>query len=108
MGCRISALRYADMLCCYPSGYYNTLLCPQDSSFCPYWRDKAGDQGEQPTRDPEQLAQQHWAYVEQVIRHEWGETENMDEEYLKALEFHYKSAFAHGFKHGKEEKQWQK
>jgi hypothetical protein len=58
---------------------------------------------ERSTRDPEQLAEAHWAYVEQVIRLETPEGD-FSEDYINAVGFHYKSAFVHGYKHGREEK----
>lgn len=45
-----------------------------------------------------QLADEHWEYIEALLKaHE--------EEYnIKQIEFHYKSAFIHGYKHAIEEK----
>lgn len=45
-----------------------------------------------------QLAEEHWGYIEALLKaHE--------EEYnIKQIEFHYKSAFIHGYKHAIEDK----
>ena len=59
---------------------------------------------------PEQLQKvcdEHWAYVEQVIRNEYDSKaaqpngSDMDlDAYCRRISLHYKSAMAHGFKHG--------
>ena len=63
---------------------------------------------------PEQLQKmcdEHWAYVEAVIRNEYdsksakpngsGLVPYMDlDAYCRRISLHYKSAMAHGFKHG--------
>ena len=57
------------------------------------------------------LADEHWAYVENVIRAEWEafstvldcDPSNVDA-HCKVIEMHYKSAMIHGYKHGKEDK----
>ncbi len=51
--------------------------------------------------DIEKLATAHWGYIEQVIRNEY-EIEQFDEEYCRAVKFHYITAFIHGYKHGEE------
>lgn len=49
-------------------------------------------------KSSKQLADEHWGYIEALLKaHE--------EEYnIKQIEFHYKSAFIHGYKHAMEEK----
>ena len=50
----------------------------------------------------------HWRYVRQVIRDNRDRDEQLHmtvSEYLDAIEFHYKSAMVHGWKHGKDEVQ---
>ena len=41
----------------------------------------------------------HWQHTEAVIRNEYTET-TIDEDYLKSVGFHYRTAMRHGFKHG--------
>ena len=64
----------------------------------------------------EKLANEHWGYVEKVLvvgrEPTWDEKVQdyvVDIEPIKnmisVIEFHYKSAFIHGFKHGIEESQ---
>lgn len=48
----------------------------------------------------EKLADEHWKYIEDLIRIEVRDTFNNLETYLDAIRFHYKTAFIHGFKHG--------
>lgn len=43
------------------------------------------------------LAEDHWSYVQDVLA-----SHGVDAETIKTSEFHYKSAFIHGFKHGVE------
>lgn len=49
-------------------------------------------------KSSKQLADEHWGYIEALLKaHE--------EEYnIKQIEFHYKSAFIHGYKHAMEDK----
>jgi hypothetical protein len=62
----------------------------------------------------QKLCDDHWEYVESVIRNEYiselaitnGAGLDLDA-YCKRLEFHYKSAMAHGFKHGVQWSAWQ-
>ncbi len=50
---------------------------------------------ETPFTIAEQLAEDHWGYVEELlVKHEIKG--------IKIIEFHYKSAFIHGYKHGEE------
>lgn len=57
--------------------------------------------------EAEKLADEHWAYIEQVIRNEYdsetayptGSMMDIDA-YCRRVGLHYKSAFVHGFKHG--------
>lgn len=57
----------------------------------------------------QKLADDHWEYVEQVIRNEYdseiaepiGTAMDIDA-YCRRVELHYKTAFIHGFKHGYE------
>lgn len=46
-------------------------------------------------KTPEELAEEHWKYVEKILR-----TSNEDEETIKKIEIHYKEALKHGYKHG--------
>ena len=46
---------------------------------------------------PEKLAEDHWSYVEQVLRNS-GESP----EVIEKIKFHYISAMIHGIKHGRE------
>jgi len=54
----------------------------------------------------EKLCDDHWAYVEGVIRNEYlsnlAITDSMIDldAYCERVKFHYKTAMAHGFKHG--------
>jgi len=47
----------------------------------------------------------HWSYVKKVIEIEIESNifEISKEKYLETIEFHYKTAMAHGYKHAKEE-----
>ena len=58
-----------------------------------------------------ELVDEHWGYVEGVIRAEWQafttvmdvDARNVDE-HCKVIEHHYKSAMLHGMKHGRADK----
>lgn len=62
----------------------------------------------------EKLANDHWNYVRQVItvgqEPEWSEEKQeffwdiRVTNIVDVIEFHYKAAFIHGYKHGKAEK----
>jgi len=45
------------------------------------------------------LANEHWNYIEKLLK-----AHNENEVILKKIEFHYKTAFIHGWKHCKEKK----
>jgi hypothetical protein len=45
-----------------------------------------------------ELAEAHWSYVESVIR-----VHGADDQTIKECAHHYKTAFAHGYKHGVED-----
>lgn len=46
-----------------------------------------------------ELAEEHWQYVERLLDiHYKGPTD------ITIIEFHYRSAFVHGYKHAKEDK----
>ena len=57
--------------------------------------------------DLQELCDDHWEYIEQVIRNEYdskialpdGEGFDLDA-YCRRVSWHYKTALAHGFKHG--------
>jgi len=66
---------------------------------------------EEKTKDPEtlkaevkKLCDEHWNYVKGVLiaGEEPAEPFSTEEKKLAVIEFHYKTAFEHGFKHGKE------
>ena len=46
----------------------------------------------------EKMIDAHWAYIESLLR-----CHNASQAELKTAEFHYKSAFKHGWKHAKED-----
>jgi pantothenate kinase len=48
---------------------------------------------------PKQLAEQHWSYVESVLKSHGESAEIMEK-----CGFHYKTAFLHGYKHAIEVK----
>lgn len=51
-------------------------------------------------KDPAQtLADAHWKYVSEVLAHA-----GTDLHTIRVIGFHYKSAFVHGFKHGREDR----
>ena len=52
----------------------------------------------------EKLANAHWKYVEKVIDTDREASSCYKSIDLKLIKFHYKSAFIHGYKHGKEGK----
>jgi len=61
-----------------------------------------------PGDNAEELAAAHWNYIEQVIRNEYAGMDatsefNLDE-YCRQVGFHYRTAFVHGYKHGREDK----
>jgi len=43
------------------------------------------------------LAEAHWSFIEELLK-----THGESEDVIRKCEFHYKSAFRHGFKHGLE------
>ena len=47
----------------------------------------------------EDLIDEHWAYIKALLKAH-GESDDS----IRVIEFHYKTAFTHGFKHGKESK----
>lgn len=59
---------------------------------------------------PEQLAEKHWEYVDGVIRAEWKimfgpnaiELNGLDH-HCAFVGHHFKTAFIHGYKHGRED-----
>lgn len=53
-----------------------------------------------PTGDAERLASEHWAYVVALLTAHLEEVSD-----LSCMEFHYKTAFVHGYKHGLQAKQ---
>ena len=55
---------------------------------------------------PAELANEHWNYIEQLLRTEIPDDTTVDkEQYITCVKFHYKTAMIHGIKHGKEEAQ---
>ena len=53
----------------------------------------------------EKLCEEHWKYVEEVIRTEYDDSDEYDiDSYCRRVGFHYKSAMKHGFKHGVQSK----
>lgn len=44
------------------------------------------------------LVRDHWEYIQALLL-----VQNCDEDDLKMIEFHYKTAFLHGYKHGIED-----
>lgn len=60
-----------------------------------------------PKEDLQKLCDDHWTYVEMVIRNEYdsevalpnGSAIDIDA-YCRRISLHYKTALAHGFKHG--------
>jgi len=48
---------------------------------------------------PKILIEEHWKYIESLLRIHKKNNEND----IKIIEFHYKTAFAHGWKHAVEE-----
>ena len=46
-----------------------------------------------------QLIEDHWKYIHDLLK-----AHDADAKTLKLCEFHYKSAFEHGYKHAMEEK----
>lgn len=46
---------------------------------------------------PEELANQHWSYVEKVLQ-----TAGENPEIIEKIKMHYIESFKHGFKHGRE------
>ena len=45
-----------------------------------------------------QLSNEHWTYIEKLLR-----THNTPDRDIRLVEFHYKTAFIHGYKHALEE-----
>ena len=59
-------------------------------------------------KTPEQLADEHWNYVRGVIEQENDRVEFMVlslNDYIAKIEYHFKTALIHGFKHGAESTQ---
>ena len=54
--------------------------------------------GEQKKSRGEQLADDHWKYIKSLLKRH-----NLPDDQLNIIEFHYITAFIHGFKHGQEE-----
>lgn len=54
----------------------------------------------------QKLVNDHWNYVEDVIKHQHKFDIGMDisDDVLDLIQFHYCSAFEHGIKHGREGK----
>jgi hypothetical protein len=53
------------------------------------------------------LIENHWEYVKEVIRDNREEDSSITltvRDYLTILGYHYKTAFKHGFKHGREKR----
>ena len=48
---------------------------------------------------PDDLVNEHWDYIEKVLENYAGKPM-----YLHMIEFHYKKAFKHGWKHAMQEK----
>jgi len=46
----------------------------------------------------EKLAQEHWEYIEKLLK-----THGEKEEIIRKIGFHYKTAFKHGYKHALED-----
>ena len=51
-------------------------------------------------KDVNELADKHWSYVEQMLK-----AHGEDEDIIRVIGFHYKTAMVHGFKHGREDTQ---
>jgi len=49
----------------------------------------------------DKMVEEHWSYVKSLL-----EAHNEIEEDIPKYGFHYKSAFLHGFKHAKEDKDY--
>ena len=45
-----------------------------------------------------QLSREHWTYIKQLLL-----THGVPIEQVNVIGFHYKTAFIHGYKHGKED-----
>ena len=57
------------------------------------------------SKDPEDQALTHWDYVQGVLEQELFDTEVMaltPKDYLRVIGHHFRTAFVHGYKHGKE------
>lgn len=48
-------------------------------------------------KEPEELAEDHWKYIERLL-----EMHGEDDEVVDKIGFHYVSAFVHGFKHARD------
>ena len=46
----------------------------------------------------EKLVEDHWSYIRDLLK-----AHGINKELIKMCKFHYKTAFAHGYKHAKEE-----
>lgn len=44
------------------------------------------------------LASDHWNYIEGILK-----AHDLDDKYIKTIEYHYKTAFIHGYKHAMED-----
>jgi len=51
-------------------------------------------------KDVNELVDKHWSYVEQMLK-----AHGEDEDIIRVIGFHYKTAMVHGFKHGREDTQ---
>ena len=60
--------------------------------------------GYRPTIGAEKLAEDHWAYIEEMLGLSIPGIDAYltKEEFIKISGFHYKTAFVHGYKHAKE------
>ena len=61
-------------------------------------------------KELKKLCDDHWAYIEQVIRNEYDDpksthTKEDIDSYCRRIKLHYTTAMTHGFKHGM---QWMK
>lgn len=55
-----------------------------------------------PAGEAQKLADEHWDYVRSVLETHFPDEDNKE---WKDFEFHYKTAFVHGYKHGRQAKQ---
>ena len=52
---------------------------------------------EEEKKEAIRLSNEHWDYIESLLK-----THEVDTKLIKIIEFHYKTSFQHGFKHGLE------